>query len=208
MAKQKGPVRSLAIRLDLVVATVTDLTGYRVWGPLGRRLRAWRSNSGCRGTNHDLVSESTGLEQKGRNSTRPNLPSCFPRPLTLFPLSSGKLWHQLGAANALGGSSCCWSPSPSGPLGIGLLFSQRGIFLLLTLCLLPTAFSLETAPLSHDSLCAQAWKCRWKLCHEGWTCSPTGKSLQLVFVHCPDQGRLGTLSSEPHGAPLPSPPSF
>lgn len=103
MAKQKGPVRSLAIRLDLVVATVTDLTGYRVWGPLGRRLRAWRSNSGCRGTNHDLVSESTGLEQKG------------------------KLWHQLGAANALGGSSCCWSPSPSGPLGIGLLFSQRGL---------------------------------------------------------------------------------
>lgn len=52
---------------------------------------------------HDLVSESAGLEQKG------------------------KLRHQLGAANACGGPSCCWCPGPPGPPGVGLPLSQRGL---------------------------------------------------------------------------------
>lgn len=54
----------------------------------------------------------------------------------------------------------------------------------------------------------EAWKSRWKLCYGGWKCPPTGKSPKLVFIHIPDQGQLGTLSSEPKGPQLPSPLSL
>lgn len=53
----------------------------------------------------------------------------------------------------------------------------------------------------------EAWKSRWRLCHEGWRCPQTGKSLQLV-IRSLNQGHLGTLSSEPRGPLLPSPLSL
>lgn len=53
--------------------------------------------------NHDLVSESAGLEY------------------------NGILRHQLEATNALGGPSCCWSPCPPRAPGFGLSLSQGGL---------------------------------------------------------------------------------
>lgn len=79
------------------------------------------------------------------------------------------------------------------PLGVPV---AAGVLALLALLALACYFLRE------------AWKYSWKLCHKDWTCSQIGKSLQLVSVHCPDQGQLGTLSSEPRGPPLPSPLSF
>lgn len=76
------------------------------------------------------------------------------------------------------------------PLGVPV---AAGVLALLALLVLACYFLRE------------AWKYSWKLCHEDGTCSQIGKSLQFVSVHCPDQGQLGTLSSEPCDPPLTSP---
>lgn len=43
----------------------------------------------------------------------------------------------------------------------------------------------------------EAWKSRWRLCCGSWRCPPTGKSLQFVFIHSPNEGQPGLLPSEP-----------
>lgn len=127
--------RSFAIRLGWWCYSDCLEETWGCGGTSGKRTESLEAQQ--RGTNHDVVSESAGLEQNGEKWTPPSLPSCFPRPLTLPPLSTGKLWHQLGATDAFGGPSCCWSPSSPRSPGSGFPLSQGGTSLLLTPSLSP-----------------------------------------------------------------------